>query len=106
MNTKHKCLFPLLFLSILWLGFNNSSDERLMGRCTGSENCKACSSCSSCKHCSNGGSCGVCVSKRKSKSLPILTSSPKRSSKCQAITKKDTQCSSSASNGDFCWQHN
>lgn len=106
MNNIKKCLIPLLLLSILFLGFKNSSNERVMGRCIGNENCKACSSCSSCKHCSSGGSCGVCVSKRKSKSLLLPASSPKRNSQCQAITKKGAQCSRSASNSNYCWQHN
>lgn len=105
MNNIHKWLLPLLLLSILLLSFKNSTDERVMGRCTGSENCRACSSCSSCKHCSNGGSCGVCVTKRKSKNLPNPTSNPQKNSQCQAITKKGSQCSRRASNGNYCWQH-
>lgn len=34
--------------------------RRLLGRCTGSVDCRVCSSCSSCHHCQSGGSCGVC----------------------------------------------
>lgn len=97
---------PFLICLSLFISNSFTTNESLLGRCTGSENCKACTSCSSCKHCSNGGSCGVCVTKRKSKTSPTPTSNPKRTGQCQAITKKGAQCSRSASNSNYCWQHN
>lgn len=74
-------------------------------KCTGSITCKACSSCSSCKYYSSGGSCGVCITKRKpvSEKKPIIE---KSSGQCIAKTKKGTRCSRNAQSGrSYCWQH-
>jgi hypothetical protein len=50
--------------------------------CSGSEYCTACKNCSGCKHCAkNGGSCGVCVPKKK-----VAPVKPKKKS-----TKKKTK---------------
>src|SRR5258705_10047388 len=72
--------------------------------CYGNTPCNACTSCNYCKWCKAGGTCGICASQKKSKSntykAPLKTSG-----RCQAITKKGTQCSRSARSNGYCWQH-
>lgn len=84
----------LALVVFLWLA------PALAARCTGADPCKACSNCSSCAHCNAGGSCGVC----KTRPAPSATDQVKQ--RCQATTKKGTQCKRSARAGSsYCWQH-
>ena len=82
------------------------------GTCRGEAGCTACSNCQYCKHCKAGGTCGVCS---RGATRPAAASSsstaPKPATKvaagrCQATTKKGTQCSRNAQSGrDYCYQH-
>jgi DNA recombination protein RmuC len=72
-------------------------------RCYGLTPCKACTTCNYCKWCNAGGTCGICVNKTDTVARTVITFAGKE--RCQAITKKGTQCSRSVKSGDYCWQH-
>lgn len=109
----------ILFLSAILLFINFSRHPAKQNaipinktdvlRCVGANPCRACSNCSSCGWCKAGGTCGVCINKKKTDTIQSLKSMPAKQSaisgQCKAITKKGTRCSRTAKPSGYCWQH-
>lgn len=78
-----KKIIPLFILFLL-ISSTSAQTKKIIastceGRgCSGSEYCSACKNCSGCKHCAkDGGTCGVCTSVSKKKTVSTKTKSAK-----------------------------
>jgi uncharacterized protein DUF5763 len=53
----------------------------------------------------NAGNTNPAGIKNKSENTPVSYGVVRQTSRCQAITKKGTQCKRTAKNNGYCWQH-
>lgn len=118
----------LVIFFIFLLSACEPYEEKQQGRnaykCYGETPCKVCSSCNYCKYCNSGGNCGICENEKRknedgeknadgqfdgSGNNEVRSHSrAARSSgfgRCQAITKKGTQCKRNARSNGYCYQH-